>query len=145
MRKVFTLLMILPFVFVGCSDKDDNPTYEAKDFVGEWYLSNESGYYYYEEGRKETFNDSYTQEDTYLFWNFKSDGTGETGDVWGGLVPEYSEFTWSVLGDKLKITEFGWTVTYRIKNLNSNTFTTQEKGTDEDGPYEYNSTFNKIN
>ena len=81
------------------------------------------------EGEKEEWDEAYT-EDVYTF---KNDGSGTYKDV-SGSTPYTEDFTWSISGNKLKITFNGYSDEATIKTLNGTTLViiAQEKDEDEE-------------
>ncbi|GAB6011790.1 lipocalin-like domain-containing protein [Viscerimonas tarda] len=63
MKKLFLLLLVLPFVLSSCSDDEDEKVPQTgENLIGEWVLVNEKGYEI-EDGKKDTWNESYKVSD----------------------------------------------------------------------------------
>lgn len=146
MKKILLMaIMAVSLSLVSCSkDSDDN--YSPSDIVGEWYLTQENGYYYWY-GERESYDESFAKANTWLYWIFSSDGTAFAKNVEDQDDPLLFSLTWSISGNKLTMKENGSSEAEvaTIQKLTSSTLKIQAKGTDEDGPYEYNYTFVKVN
>ena len=141
MKKILLIgLLGLIVGFAGCKKDDDN--YSSSDLVGKWYLANDTGFWYWD-GEREDYNDSYTKENSWLYWTFSSDGAFKAENldedlVWHG--------TWNLNGNKLVVKPSGQpSETVNIKSLSSTSVVVYQKGTDEDGPWESTLSFKKIN
>lgn len=124
------VMMALCIGFTACSDDDEEGI--AGDaqtlIVGTWESTWSKGYGIYE-GEKEEWDEAYT-EDVYTF---KNDGSGTYKDV-SGSTPYTEDFTWSISGNKLKITINGYSDEATIKTLNGTTLViiAQEKDENEE-------------
>ena len=117
------MMIALCIGFTACSDDDDEGIAgDAKTLiVGTWESTWSKGYEIYE---------AYT-EDVYTF---KNDGSGTYKDV--SESSTYTEdFTWSISGNKLKITFNGYGDEATIKTLNGNTLVLVSQDKDENEEY----------
>ena len=130
-KKLCFLMMAVFFLgMTACSDDDEEGIAgDAKTLiVGTWESTWSKGYEIYE-GEKEEWDEAYT-EDVYTF---KNDGSGTYKDV-SGSTPYTEDFTWSISGNKLKITFNGYSDEATIKTLNGTTLViiAQEKDENEE-------------
>ena len=125
------MMIALCIGFTACSDDDDEGIAgDAKTLiVGTWESTWSKGYEIYE-GERDEWNEAYT-EDVYTF---KNDGSGTYKDV--SESSTYTEdFTWSISGNKLKITFNGSGDEATIKTLNGNTLVLVSQDKDENEEY----------
>ena len=121
------MMIALCIGFTACSDDDDEGIAgDAKTLiVGTWESTWSKGYEIYEGERDEWNEDVYT---------FKNDGSGTYKDV--SESSTYTEdFTWSISGNKLKITFNGYGDEATIKTLNGNTLVLVSQDKDENEEY----------
>lgn len=119
------LFAILCVGFVSCKDDDD----VSKDnLVGTWQSTWNKGYKKFADHPE--WNDEWDGADTEVVVTFNSDQTGTDGD---------DSFNWSLDGNQLTISDKKESKTVKVLNLSSSELIIEnfEKGTDEDGPYEY--------
>ena len=142
MKKFLLAALVLCLGFVGC-DKDDNSENSKESIVGKWYMVNDKGYYHDTDGERVDYDDSYTKDNTQLYWEFFSDKTAIGTDLEDQDEPVYMNVTWKINGDKL-IMNNNTAQSVTIKSLTATTLVTYESGIDEDGKWEGTSTFKKF-
>lgn len=132
------MMMALCIGFTACDDDDEGIDGDAKTLiVGTWESTWNKGYEIYE-GKKDTWDEAYTED----IYTFKNDGSGTYKDV-SGTTTYTESFTWSVSGNKLKITFDDYSDEATIKTLNENTAVLIAKEKDKDGEFYNEVTFKK--
>lgn len=123
------MFVILSVGFTACGDDDDDDGVSADKLVGTWELYWNAGYQK-SNGEEDRWDEAVTEADKEKI-TFKADGTGVNDDN--------ESCTWKLDGKKLTITSGGESETVTLLKLNSAELIVEyfEKGTDEDGTYEY--------
>ncbi|WP_294620017.1 lipocalin family protein [uncultured Bacteroides sp.] len=132
------MVMALCVGFTSCSDDDDEGIAgDAKTLIiGTWQSTWNKGYEIYD-GEKEEWDEAYTDE----VYTFKKDGTGTYKDEYDNST---DPFTWSVSGNKLKLTyDDNDSDEVVIKTLNENTAVLVVQYKDKDTEYYDEMTFKK--
>lgn len=133
------MMVALCIGFTSCGDDDDEGIAgDAKTLIiGTWQSTWLKGYEIYD-GEKETYDEAYTED----IYTFKSDGKGTYKDV-SGSSTYTADFTWTISGNKLKITFSSYSQEATIKTLNENTAILVGQEKDKDGEYYSEITFKK--
>lgn len=143
MKKIlFALLLVLPFVFVGCSSDDDDDVYTKEEIVGTWQLLKSEGYYY-EDGKKYTYDNDYRSD--LDFYVFSDDGKGH--NYYGEDEEFYMDFSWRVSGNKLTVIFKEYGETYEntgVINISNNFMTAEHEGREDGEKYYYKDTYKKV-
>lgn len=150
MKKNLTWILLaamsltLSFTATSCSDDNNDGPIDPDQIVGKWFLTNANGFYY-EDGQRVPFNESFTLENPFRFTTFLEDGTGFYVDMEDGEEDIFS-FEWELDGNQLTITEeyADEPTVGTIQKLTTTTLKVQNRGTDEDGAFENNFTYARV-
>lgn len=142
-KSVVVLMIVALFAFsaLSCSsdDKPEAPTIDRIE--GEWYMSSDKGYFYWEDGEKEVYDDTYTRATSPLILTFAKEGVClleiiDDGETVRGVA------NWEIKGNKIILGETTETEGLELV-LSGGKLTSIYKGVDEDGPYEERIVFTK--